>query len=160
MEEEAPRKSFSMPALVVICIIILITAVAIFLSNNNRASFLDNIQKRNVPNTQDIATPNTTTNSVTENSSFARTVEIRAQSFSFSPSEIRVKKGEKITIVLKNTEGIHDFVLDELNVLTDQIQPEGETSVEFTANDVGTFQYYCSVGNHREMGMVGNLIVE
>ena len=37
----------------------------------------------------------------------------------------------------------------------------GETdSIEFVADKVGTFEYYCSVGQHRSMGMVGKLTVE
>jgi plastocyanin len=32
-------------------------------------------------------------------------------------------------------------------------------SVELTANKTGAFEYYCSVQNYRQMGMVGNLIV-
>ena len=34
------------------------------------------------------------------------------------------------------------------------------TFVEFTVDKTGTFEYYCSVGQHRANGMVGNLIVE
>ena len=34
------------------------------------------------------------------------------------------------------------------------------TSVTFIADQEGSFEYYCSVGNHREEGMVGTLIVE
>src|SRR3990167_9256749 len=33
-------------------------------------------------------------------------------------------------------------------------------SVEFTADKAGGFEYYCSVGTHRAMGMVGAFIVE
>lgn len=34
------------------------------------------------------------------------------------------------------------------------------TSVTFVADETGTFEYYCSVGNHRGQGMIGKLIVE
>jgi nitrite reductase (NO-forming) len=34
------------------------------------------------------------------------------------------------------------------------------TSVEFVADKTGTFEYYCSVGAHRAMGMTGSLVVE
>lgn len=37
---------------------------------------------------------------------------------------------------------------------------DGVTSVTFVADTLGTFEYYCSVGNHRAQGMVGNLVVE
>ena len=33
-------------------------------------------------------------------------------------------------------------------------------TAEFTADKVGSFEYYCSVGSHRSMGMKGVLKVE
>ncbi len=89
-----------------------------------------------------------------------RVITVTAGNFTFSPTEIRVKKGETIKIVLDNKEGIHDFVIDEFNAKTKQIQGPGTVDVTFTADKAGTFEYYCSVGKHRAMGMKGNLIVE
>jgi len=40
------------------------------------------------------------------------------------------------------------------------VTPGTPTSVTFVADKTGTFEYYCSVGNHRAQGMVGKLIVE
>ena len=34
------------------------------------------------------------------------------------------------------------------------------TEVQFIADKAGTFEYYCFVGNHRQMGMVGTLTVK
>jgi len=87
-------------------------------------------------------------------------VEIEASNFEFSISEIRVKKGQRVRIVLKNTEGFHDFVIDEFNAATAQIQEGEEDSIEFMADKEGEFFFYCSVGQHRELGMEGKLIVE
>jgi len=89
-----------------------------------------------------------------------KTIEVSGKPFSFTPSEIRVKKGEKIKIVFKNEEGFHDWVIDEFNARTPQIQAGKTAEVEFTADKIGTFEYYCSVGDHRAKGMKGNLIVE
>jgi nitrous oxide reductase len=77
----------------------------------------------------------------------------------FSLKEIRVKKGDKVRIIITNTAGNHDFVLDEykLNLETPLNKP---VIVEFTADKVGTFEYYCSKYNHRAIGQKGNLIVE
>ncbi len=85
---------------------------------------------------------------------------VAGQNFSFDVKEMRVKKGDKVRIVFKNEAGFHDWVLDEFNAKTKQIQAGETDTVEFTADKVGTFEYYCSVGSHRQMGMVGNLIVE
>ena len=86
--------------------------------------------------------------------------EVSAKPFSFSPSEIRVKKGDTVKIMLTNTQGVHDLVLDEFNVRTPVLQVNGTAELEFVVDKTGTFEYYCSVGNHRQMGMVGKLIVE
>ncbi len=80
--------------------------------------------------------------------------------FYFKPNTITVKKGATVTIVFNNKEGLHDWVVDEFNARTKQIK-DGETDkVTFVADKVGTFEYYCSVMQHRSMGMVGKLIVE
>jgi len=83
-----------------------------------------------------------------------------ASNFKYDVTRIDVKKGAKVKIVLSNSEGFHDWVLDEFNAKTEQIQAGQTTSVEFNADKSGTFEYYCSVGNHRQLGMVGTLIVE
>lgn len=81
-------------------------------------------------------------------------------SFGYDTTEIRVKEGDKVRITLTNSNGFHDWVVDEFNAATKQIQ-QGETdTIEFVADKAGTYEYYCSVGKHREMGMVGTLIVE
>ena len=74
--------------------------------------------------------------------------------------EIKVKIGEKIKIEFTSTEGFHDFVIDELEAKTAKVTSGESTSVEFVANQAGTFSYYCSVGKHRDFGMEGTFIVE
>lgn len=74
--------------------------------------------------------------------------------------DIRVKEGETVLIHFKSTQGFHDWAVDEFEAATDQVQKDGETSVTFLADKKGTFEYYCSVGDHRERGMKGVLIVE
>lgn len=81
-------------------------------------------------------------------------------SFGYSETEIRVKKGDTVTINLTNSDGFHDWVVDEFSVATDKIKKGEKTSVTFVASEAGTFEYYCSVGSHRAQGMVGKLIVE
>ena len=85
---------------------------------------------------------------------------VTGSNFSFDPSEIKVKKGDTVKITFKNSGGMHDWVLEEFNVRTKRIQGGEQEVVEFVADKTGTFEYYCSVGSHRAMGMKGNLIVE
>lgn len=89
-----------------------------------------------------------------------KTFTVKGQNFSFAPAEIRVKKGDKVKVVFENAGGFHDFVIDEFKARTKQISDGKTDTVEFTADKAGTFEYYCSVGSHRAMGMKGKLVVE
>ncbi|OGN04280.1 MAG: hypothetical protein A2659_03275 [Candidatus Yanofskybacteria bacterium RIFCSPHIGHO2_01_FULL_44_24] len=80
--------------------------------------------------------------------------------FSFNPAEIRVKKGDTVRIIFRNEKGTHDWVIDEFNARTKILQVGQTETIQFVANKAGTFEYYCSVGTHRQMGMKGNLVVE
>lgn len=87
-------------------------------------------------------------------------IDVEAGSFYYTPNQITVKKGQKIKIVLHSVSMMHDFNIDELQVKL-PIVKNGETgTVEFVADRVGKFEYYCSVGQHRQMGQIGTLIVE
>ena len=84
---------------------------------------------------------------------------IEGSNFKFVPNTMTVKKGDTVRVVFKNVGGFHDFVIDEFDVATAQINGGAEEAVEFVADKAGTFEYYCSVGSHREQGMVGTLTV-
>lgn len=86
---------------------------------------------------------------------------IDGSNFSFTPNTMTVNEGDTVRITLVNDDNMpHDFVLDEFDART-EILNTGETeTIEFVADEAGTFEYYCSVGNHRAMGMVGTLIVQ
>lgn len=86
--------------------------------------------------------------------------KISASNFKYDAVEIRVKKGDKVRIDLNVAQGFHDLVVQQYAVATQKVQGPGNTSVEFVADKEGKFEYYCSVGTHRQMGMIGMLIVE
>ena len=90
----------------------------------------------------------------------AKEFTLNASSFKFDMTEIRVKKGDTVKITLNNTGGMHDWVVDEFDARTKQITDGQTDTVTFVADQAGEFEYYCSVGNHRAIGMVGTLIVE
>lgn len=92
-------------------------------------------------------------------SSASDTIIIEGGMFYFEPNEIRVKKGETVKITFNNKGGLHDFVLEKFNVRTKVIKAGEAEVIEFTPNELGEFEFYCSVGNHRQQGMVGKLIV-
>lgn len=86
--------------------------------------------------------------------------DVTGTNFEFSVKEMRVKKGDTVLIRFSNEGGFHDWVIDEFNASTPRISEGGEAMVEFVADKAGEFEYYCSVGSHRQLGMVGRLIVE
>lgn len=86
---------------------------------------------------------------------------VAATNFAFSPAEIRVKQGDTVRITLTNNSTMsHDWRVDEFTAATKIIQGGQQDTITFVASKTGQFEYYCSVGNHRQMGMKGTLIVE
>jgi nitrosocyanin len=84
---------------------------------------------------------------------------VDAAPFSFTPSTMTVNKGDTVKITVKNTKGTHDLKIDEFEASTRILNVGENETISFVADKTGTFEYYCSVGNHRAMGMVGTLIV-
>ena len=95
-----------------------------------------------------------------ENTGVVKEFIVTGKNFSFMPSLITVKKGDTVKVTFKNENGFHDFKIDEFYVVARRINSGAEESVEFVANKIGSFEYYCSVGSHRAMGMSGTLKVE
>lgn len=85
---------------------------------------------------------------------------VEGGAFYFKPNQITVKKGDTVKITFNNAGGFHDFVIDEYNVKTARLNSGQSATVTFVADKAGTFEYYCSVGNHRSMGMKGTLVVQ
>ncbi len=73
--------------------------------------------------------------------------------YGYDQTELRVQEGDTVTITLTNSEGFHDWVVDEFNAATEKIQAGGTTEVTFIADTAGTYEFYCSVGNHRAQGL-------
>lgn len=89
-----------------------------------------------------------------------QTVTIEAGSFYYKPNVINAKVGDKIKVIMTSKDMMHDFMIDELDVKMPTTKSGETNEVEFTATKAGTFEFYCSVGQHRKNGQVGTLIVE
>ena len=89
-----------------------------------------------------------------------RVFNVGGENFSFGVREIRVQEGDTVTVNFTSNGGFHDFSVDEFDARSERVNAGQSSSVTFVADQRGTFEYYCSVGNHRQMGMVGTLIVE
>jgi len=72
----------------------------------------------------------------------AQSIEVSARKFEFGPKEIRVKKGQRITIVLTSPDFVHGFSVPDFNVRADGI-PGKTVEVTFVAGKTGKFIYLC-----------------
>jgi plastocyanin len=76
----------------------------------------------------------------------------------YSLKDITVKQGDTVKLDITNTFGTHDIKIDEYNIYQ-QLPANQVTTVQFTADKVGDFVYYCTKPGHREHGMWGTLHV-
>ena len=81
-----------------------------------------------------------------------------ATEYEFDPAELSIAADTAVEVTLVN-EGIveHDWTVDEFDVLihTDA----GESATATITASAGTYDVYCSVPGHRELGMEGVLSV-
>jgi plastocyanin len=88
-------------------------------------------------------------------------IDLTGKPFEFSRDTIRVNEGDVVQITFTSEQGMHDFVIDEISgARTRQVNAGESDTITFVAPNAGEYEFYCSVGSHREMGMVGTLIVE
>jgi cytochrome c oxidase subunit 2 len=88
-----------------------------------------------------------------------RVVKISAKRFSFTPAEVRVKKGEAVVLELTSLDRVHGFNLPAFKIRKD-IVPNDVTRVALTPEKEGTFPFHCDVfcGDGHE-DMTGTLVV-
>ena len=87
-------------------------------------------------------------------------INMVAKKWEFIPSEIKVKKGDKIKLTIYSEDVAHGIILPEFDVNL-QFQPGETREVEFIADKVGIFTFSCNVFcGEGHGGMVGRLIVE
>jgi cytochrome c oxidase subunit 2 len=87
-------------------------------------------------------------------------ITMTASSYQFDPAVITVKKGDQVRLIVTATDRRHGINIDGYDI--DQTLKPGEpTTIEFTADKAGTFEFkcsvYCGMGHQK---MKGKLIVE
>jgi uncharacterized cupredoxin-like copper-binding protein len=109
-------------------------------------------------------------------------IKIEAKEFSYSPSILTIAAGETIEIKMTNTGSVeHDFNIDKID-LKEKAVSEGSSSmahdahgqmapvhlslasgkrgkITFIPSKAGEYEIVCSVSGHKEVGMVGKMIV-
>ena len=78
---------------------------------------------------------------------------VKAFRFGYTPDTITVNRGDKVKIIINNTDTLHGIRIPELNV-------KGNEIIEFTADKTGEFTWYCAnICGNEHMKMKGKLIV-
>lgn len=71
-------------------------------------------------------------------------IRIEAMQWAFSPDEIVVRKGQKVTLVLTSRDVSHGFMLSAFGI-NEVVNPGSEVIITFTPDKTGTFEFRCSV---------------
>jgi plastocyanin len=97
----------------------------------------------------------TSASASSDGSAEAQAITATEQDFSISLSEDNLKAGSYTITVVNNGSATHDLAVEEdgtTKAASDKVSPGGKTT--FTVDlDAGEYVFYCSIGNHRAMGM-------
>lgn len=87
-------------------------------------------------------------------------IVITASEFAFAPTQIEVKAGQKVTLVLDNSKAAveHDFTVSALNVHLYAAATKKDFK-EYTFDKPGTYETTCTLPGHHDSGMHGTLVV-
>ena len=149
----------------IIVLVIIIATIILFWSYGRNTPPMGTIPEEGAPFPFPVATSTNSAAEGTITTPAAPTTTVKefimlGSNFSFTPNTLEVKQGDGVKITFKNADGFHNFTIDELAVAAQQIKSGQSETVEFMADKTGVFEYYCSVGNHRAMGMKGTLTVK
>jgi len=146
----------------ILLILILVGGIAfvgnMFLQQNQDNQMESEVSEVEAPESEQVTATETSDNELAPQSEF----EIDMDNYTFSESEIVVRAGEKITIKLNTIEGNHDLIIDELDVRSEHFKTGESGEMTFTVGEehIGnTYEFYCSVGSHRALGMVGKITI-
>jgi cytochrome c oxidase subunit II len=73
-----------------------------------------------------------------------RTFRIDARQFAYSPSELQVNAGDKVTIQLVSTDVVHGLYVDGYDVSV-EADPGQTATLSFVADMSGSFRFRCNV---------------
>lgn len=158
-QEQVKKKSTTWVWGILLLIILVIAAGAFYLFSPSGKSVKNettqNVEQKAKENSSVQVSPKA------EDASAVKSITISGSEFSYSPSTVRVKKGDTVELTFKNTGKFpHDLAVAGLGVITKIIKPGEQDTVKFVADKTGSFEFNCTVGNHTERGMVGTLTVE
>ncbi|HET7030114.1 MAG TPA: heavy metal translocating P-type ATPase [Candidatus Limnocylindrales bacterium] len=90
----------------------------------------------------------------------AVTIEVRASSGRFEPSDIRIRAGQVVVVRFTNDDPVfHDWEVDGVANVDAAARPGQTQRIRFSIDQPGTYEIRCTVDGHASAGMVGRLVV-
>lgn len=87
-------------------------------------------------------------------------IQMTAKKYEFNPNVITVKKGEHVRLIITALDRDHGFDLEAFGI-NQRLKKGDPTTIEFTADKAGTFEFkcsqFCGLGHGK---MKGKLVVE
>jgi uncharacterized cupredoxin-like copper-binding protein len=91
------------------------------------------------------------------------TVDVTMTDFTFDPSDPTVKPGEVTFDITNDGETLHNLELEGPTgeeELPEDLQPGDKDELTVDLSEPGKYRFYCPVGNHEDLGMVGEVTVK
>jgi plastocyanin len=91
------------------------------------------------------------------------TVDVKATDFKFDPDDPTVKPGEVTFDVTNDGEAPHNLEVEGPSgeaELPEDLQAGDSGSFSVDLSEPGTYRFYCPVGNHEDLGMVGEVTAQ
>jgi cytochrome c oxidase subunit II len=89
-----------------------------------------------------------------------REFKIIAKDFAFTPDTITVNQGDNVRIIAQSNDVTHGISIPDYGI-NKRLDPGNTVVIEFTADKVGTFEFFCSTYCGEGHGnMKGKIIVE
>ena len=90
----------------------------------------------------------------------SRIIDITTRNWAFSPANISVRKGEKVTLRIIGEEGVHGFAVPELSI-NKTIRLGEVITVDLPTGTAGLYRFFCSVQcGQGHIDMNGEIIIE
>jgi uncharacterized cupredoxin-like copper-binding protein len=91
-----------------------------------------------------------------------QTVDMTAADFKFDPSDQTVKSGDVTFKLTNDGQTTHSLEIEDVNGQDQELEGDvspGQSGTLKVNLPPGKYEFYCPVGNHKEMGMEGEITV-
>jgi len=87
-----------------------------------------------------------------------REFTLTARDYRFTPDKLEVIKDDLVKVTVQSADHAYSLTIDEYR-LSKRIPAGGSTTIEFRADQPGTFRFYSNLSDERHKQMRGELIV-